>query len=1073
MTEINNNLRAEQQVKQLLQRRPRMSRQERDNRPTRADANRMSGLASGIDTKAIIKAIVDVERRRLEPVQEQREDTLDELESFKLINESLERLKTTADSLRNNSIWEGKVVESSNEDVVTATATRGAKPGKHTLVVDKLALNHQIASQGYEKQDENVGSGRFIITVGEGNPISIIIDETNNTLKGLKEAINFATDEVNATLIKTGNRLRPNQLVLTSQKSGSEGRIALEVNLKGGDTPFFENSVEAPTEWAGIGEPIPPQDITAITGTGASTSIVQVVGDYNGEDDLKFTFSAIQTGIVGGEKQMQVRWEDEDGRKGVLNLDALNYAPGQPIEFVDGLALIFSAGEIIVNDSFSFQARSERSSVAWYLTPEERKSSTSQLTTWARQQTEEFGAPTVEGTYTGEDDQEFTLTVEGNGIVGRAKSLSIVWANEEGDSGILTVGEGYEPGTALALTQGLTVALKPGVLSNGQVSTFEVEAAASSSLWWKSFEERREPAVVSPTTRFALADADEDEPSGFMPELPGELGPRVSTSEKTITGTYTGDDPRVYTFTVIQGAAIGDKGTVGTTSGLRIGWEDDKGNSGVLDAGTDYTPGTPLPFDLGLSVSFGPGRVFEEDFFTVRTRTATIQPPQDAVIRFGASEGGGGLEITSSTNAFENLIDGVRLNVISTDEKPVTISIRGDTEKAKEAVLQFVTQFNSISALITELSKFEPENEFAGPLLGNRDITQIRNRLSELLIDPVKGLPKSANMLFSLGVKLNNKGILDADDAVLDKKIKDDFGLVADLFRDKGESDNQNIAFVGMSEETSVSTDGYPVNITKVATQGYYQSLELPQVVIVDDTNNKFSVTVDGRPSEQIELAPRAYQLNEFARTLQNAIVSDDLIGDRGVRVLAENNRIRVLSGRFGTSSSIIFSPGLDKNKLPAVLDEGESVAGENIEGTINGNPAEGNGQLLKAPNNSGPAAGLRLFSKMSESQLDPQAAEASVSISKGIGSRLSSYLETVVNPLTGSMGRITKNLRDRIGDLDGQLKRMEERIDSKRQRLREKFTRMETKLSSLRSQQAFMKGQLGGGGSALPGLPG
>ncbi|NIP73474.1 MAG: hypothetical protein GWO16_10800, partial [Gammaproteobacteria bacterium] len=106
-------------------------------------------------------------------------------------------------------------MESSNEDVVTATATRGAKPGKHTLVVEQLALNHQLASQGYETPQDQVGQGRFDITVGEGNPITVVIDETNNTLEGLKDAINFATDEVNATVIKTGNRLRPYQLVLT------------------------------------------------------------------------------------------------------------------------------------------------------------------------------------------------------------------------------------------------------------------------------------------------------------------------------------------------------------------------------------------------------------------------------------------------------------------------------------------------------------------------------------------------------------------------------------------------------------------------------------------------------------------------------------------------------------------------------------------------------------------------------------------------------------------------------------------------------------------------------------------
>ncbi|NIP73312.1 MAG: flagellar hook protein FliD, partial [Gammaproteobacteria bacterium] len=85
------------------------------------------------------------------------------------------------------------------EEVVTATSTNGAKPGKHTLTVERLALNHQIASQGFEAEDAVVGTGRFTITVGEeGSPINVTVDESTNTLAGLKSAINFATDAVNA-----------------------------------------------------------------------------------------------------------------------------------------------------------------------------------------------------------------------------------------------------------------------------------------------------------------------------------------------------------------------------------------------------------------------------------------------------------------------------------------------------------------------------------------------------------------------------------------------------------------------------------------------------------------------------------------------------------------------------------------------------------------------------------------------------------------------------------------------------------------------------------------------------------
>jgi len=145
------------------------------------------------------------------------------------------------------------------------------------------------------------------------------------------------------------------------------------------------------------------------------------------------------------------------------------------------------------------------------------------------------------------------------------------------------------------------------------------------------------------------------------------------------------------------------------------------------------------------------------------------------------------------------------------------------------------------------------------------------------------------------------------------------------------------------------------------------------------------------------------------------------------------------------------------------------------VEGTIDGKVAEGNGQLLKAPDDSGPAAGLRVYAKINESQLSADAPEANVTVTKGIGARVSRYLNSLTNPLTGEMKRITQNLRDRVGSLDTQLKRMEERMESKRVRLQQRFSRLESQLSTLKQQQAYMQSQLGGmgGGAGIPGLPG
>jgi flagellar capping protein FliD len=1040
----------------------------RGTQDTVASVNRLPGLASGINSEQIINKLMAVERKRLEPIQEQKASTQKELQAFGIVNESLHKINATIEQLKSSGVWDGKLIESSDEKVVTATATAGAKPGKYTLVVDRLALNHQIASQGYDTPETQIGTGKLLITVGEGAPVTVVIDNTNNTLSGLKDAINFATKDVQATIIKTGSRTQPYQLVLTSQKTGMEGKITPDVKLTGGTTPNFQNSVDEPSAWKGVGEAAGPERPAPLKGQGASTAIAQVIGEYAGKEDATFTFTAVQTGDVGGQKQLQLRWKDDHGRSGSLNLDALHYAPGQPIELTDGLALVFSEGEIIVNDSFSFQAHAERSNLVWWVSPQDRKAHVDPPTSWQRQRSEAFGAPVIEGTYDGTAQQKFTLTVQGSGQVGRSDNLNVEWQGEAGEHGTLNVGNGYEPGTPLALTNGLTLTLKPGVLASAQTATFEAIPQRSTGRWWLSEEERKVPSAVESVTNWTTPGAEEAAAAGVMPALPEGAGPRVSTSKVKIGGQFTGQESKVYTFTAKR------DGAVGTTKDLKVTWDDSKGNAGELSIGENYQPGSPLKLAEGLVIAFGPGRIFKDDTFTMRTRTSTIQPAQDAKIRFGATELGGGLEVTSPKNEMDGVIEGVHLELVSTSDKPVTISVRGDTQQAQDSVTTFVNQYNELAAVIAELTKFDKDNNIAGPLLGNRDLANIQDALSRLLMDPVVGLPKTSNMIMALGVTYTDKGMLQLDESTLQNKIQQDFASVANLFRDKGESDNSNVAFVGMGDDTHVNTEGYPVDIQHPATQGYYETTPLNGPIILTPQNNRFFVNVDGRQSGQLTLQPGQYSLASYARALQNAILKDEAVGQRKVRVMIGGDQLRVVSDRFGKDSSINFVPASDSGQVGPGLMQGLSEPGADVQGTIDGKTAEGRGQLLMLPAKSGPASGLRVYVKLAESQIDPSKPEATVKITRGIAGRVGKYLGTIVNPLNGEMKRITQGLRERVGSLDAQLKRMEERITAKRERLQERYTRLESQMASLKQQQAYMQSQMAGmGGGGIPGLPG
>jgi flagellar capping protein FliD len=1043
-----------------------------NNAPGNTGASRpnvLPGLASGLNTNNVVEGLLQLERKRLEPIQERKAQSKAELDGFTQVKATLDELKGTLEALASNTIWEGKLVESSDENVVTATATAGARPGKHTMVVDRLALNHQISSQGYATGDTAVGAGRMLITVGDEAPVTVVIDQTNNTLEGLKDAINSATKLVQATIIKTGNQQKPYQLVLTSQKTGAAGKIGLEIQLRGGETPNFSNHVEDPTDWKGVGA----QEARgkAPTGTGASNTIIRVVGEYAGPKDKTFTFTAVQTGSVGGEGSLQMRWKASTGESGVLQLDSFNYAAGQPAPFADGLSLVLSEGDVIVGDSFTVKARAEKSDLFWWLPSDDRKAGYSQPSRWQRQDT--AGGPKISGDYNGEDDQKFKLTVEGSGQIGFSSNLRVRWDAANGDSGVLNIGRGYEPGSPLALVDGLQLTLDPGVLNEGDKASFSVAAPGESSRWWLDDDERKVASKIESVSKWTPGAKKAEEELGVEPQFPETFGPRVSNSKVKVSGEYKSDEPRVYTFTALR------DGTIGTTKDFAIKWEDDKGHSGELRVGDAYPAESALPFDEGLAVAFGPGQVFKDDSFTIRTLTSTIQPAQDAKIRLGATEFGGGLEITSTTNDLDNVIEGVKLHLAASSETPVTVTIKGDTEKAATNALQFAQQFNKFATLVNDLTKFDRDNNVAGPLLSNRDIDNIRREVTELMVNPVPGLPQRSNMLFTLGLKLNDKGLLNIDENTLRGKIGDDFGAVADLFRNKGTTGNTGVEVVGITDDTQSNANGYPVEITQLPSPGSYTTPAFVQPIVIDGSNDKFFLTVDGRRSNAISIEHGVYDPGRYATALQNLITNDSAIGGRKVRVLKDGNQIRVISGNFGSKSTVEFAPVQDGILPGAGLTGGASTSGGDVGGTIDGEPADGLGQILRGSDKSKKVKGLRLLVTLTDKQLNANGAEALVKVTKGVASRMSAYVTRVVDPLRGDMKRITDGLRTRIKTYDGQLVDINGRIDRKRKDLQERFAKLETQMSTLKSQQSYMQTQLaslpggGGGGSGIPGLPG
>ncbi len=143
-----------------------------------------------------------------------------------------------------------QIVTSSNTSLATATATSFAQSGNYSLEVDKIASSQQLVTQGYSSANAVVGTGTLTFSFGTTNYTgggtsgysftpnssvasqSIQITSSNDTLSGIRDAINNANIGVSASIIYNGSSY---QLSISSKSTGANNSVQVGVtNSTGG-----------------------------------------------------------------------------------------------------------------------------------------------------------------------------------------------------------------------------------------------------------------------------------------------------------------------------------------------------------------------------------------------------------------------------------------------------------------------------------------------------------------------------------------------------------------------------------------------------------------------------------------------------------------------------------------------------------------------------------------------------------------------------------------------------------------------------------------------------------------------
>ena len=210
-----------------------------------------TGLASGVNTNNIIQGLETVNQKQITNLTNQQTALQTEQSTFSTISSGLTSLQTSLEQLTStvNGALGGQTATSSDTSSLTAAADSTALPGTYSLTVNSIAQAEQLASSGVSSLNSTIQQGTLQLQVGSGSATTITIDNSDDTLQGLAEAINSSGSGLQASIVNDGSST-PYRLLLSSSQTGSANTIQVTNNLTSGSGAAlnFNQVIQPPTD---------------------------------------------------------------------------------------------------------------------------------------------------------------------------------------------------------------------------------------------------------------------------------------------------------------------------------------------------------------------------------------------------------------------------------------------------------------------------------------------------------------------------------------------------------------------------------------------------------------------------------------------------------------------------------------------------------------------------------------------------------------------------------------------------------------------------------------------------------
>jgi len=210
------------------------------------------GVGSNLNLADLLTQLETAEKQPMVALQAKAKSYTSKLSAYGTIQSALSTLQAAAKKLGDPTFFQSVTGTPTVSGILSATATDTSAAGNYTIDVSQIAQSQTLVSAGQADAKAAIGTGKITIdfgaiTGGTLDPAtgqysgatftadasrpakSITIDSTNNTLEGIRNAINGANAGVTASIVNDGSGT-PNRLVLTSTQTGEKSSMRIAVD---------------------------------------------------------------------------------------------------------------------------------------------------------------------------------------------------------------------------------------------------------------------------------------------------------------------------------------------------------------------------------------------------------------------------------------------------------------------------------------------------------------------------------------------------------------------------------------------------------------------------------------------------------------------------------------------------------------------------------------------------------------------------------------------------------------------------------------------------------------------------